>query len=843
MLDRLFSRHSFKIILVVVLFLPALSRGAKIALKSNNNNVQDWLPEEYEETQAFKWFRKHFENETFVLVTWDGCTLSDQKLELFAQKILPVDDAGVPLPPADGVEPLFCKVETGQRLLKRMTENNETTNQIAACDEDEAAERLRGLFVGPRPEDPKTHKRLDVKDLQTCAVVTLTEAGKKDLRKTLATIKQFASNELAIPPRKLRMGGPPVDNVAIATEGERTLMWLLAPAGIVGVSLAFWCLRSIRLTVMVFCCALLAAMTSLSIVTYTFGTMNAILLTMPAVVYVAAVSGAIHFSNYYRDAIVSGGPVGACGRAIKQAWLPCTLSTVTTAAGLISLYTSELIPIKWFGIYSAAGVVATMVLLFVFLPAWMTAWPAKKKSLLDGQAPPEEDLALPHSWRNFLSAALGRHGLVFTVLMALMLFSGYGLFKVNTTIKLTKMFSDQADIIRDYEWLEARLGPLIPMEVIVHVDKQTCSNMSILERMRLIDRVQQRIQKIDGIGNTLSAVTFAPSLKPKRGFGAKVADGATSKQLDRHREDFIKGDLLADDGNEELWRISARAGALNDIDYGEFINEIKAAAEPILEEQRKHLAKAGVLSDDGTCGIRATYTGLVPVVYKAQRAMLDGLAWNFLSDLATVAGVMTLVFWDWWAGIVLLIPSIFPVIVVFGVMGWLGIPIDVGSILTPTVALGVSVDDVMHFLIWYRQGLRKGMTRHGAIMHAYEDCARAMYQSWAVLGLGLAVFALSSFVPTQRFGALMFFLLTAALIGNLFLLPAILAGPISHFFCRRAIRQAQAAKLTAGSNVEGRDDHHGIPAPHGDMVRPTGEFIRPPQLHIRTDSSHQPTSQ
>ena len=53
-------------------------------------------------------------------------------------------------------------------------------------------------------------------------------------------------------------------------------------------------------------------------------------------------------------------------------------------------------------------------------------------------------------------------------------------------------------------------------------------------------------------------------------------------------------------------------------------------------------------------------------------------------------------------------------------------------------------------------------------MLAYEGCARAMYQSWAVLGLGLAVFALSSFVPTQRFGAMMFLLLTAALIGNLF---------------------------------------------------------------------------
>ena len=135
-------------------------------------------------------------------------------------------------------------------------------------------------------------------------------------------------------------------------------------------------------------------------------------------------------------------------------------------------------------------------------------------------------------------------------------------------------------------------------------------------------------------------------------------------------------------------------------------------------------------------------------------------------------------FWDLSAGLILLIPSVFPMLIVFGMMGWLGVVIDVGTIMTPTVALGVSVDDVVHFLIWYRRGLSEGKNRKEAIMLAYEGCARAMYQSWAVLGLGLAVFALSSFVPTQRFGALMFPLLTAALIGNLVLLPAVLASPL-----------------------------------------------------------------
>ena len=133
-------------------------------------------------------------------------------------------------------------------------------------------------------------------------------------------------------------------------------------------------------------------------------------------------------------------------------------------------------------------------------------------------------------------------------------------------------------------------------------------------------------------------------------------------------------------------------------------------------------------------------------------------------------------------------------LIVFGMMGWLGVVIDVGTIMTPTVALGVSVDDVVHFLIWYRRGLSEGKTRKQAVMLAYEGCARAMYQSWAVLGLGLAVFALSSFVPTQRFGALMFLLLTAALIGNLVMLPAVLASPIAYFFGRRVMQRAKSGE-------------------------------------------------
>jgi predicted RND superfamily exporter protein len=736
---------------------------------------------------------------------------------------------------------------------------------------------MRGLFLGPD-------------DKQACAVLTLTDLGKQDLRATLNRLYAVCTKELGLSRDRVKMGGPPVDNVAISVEGERTLIRLFIPAGIVGLSLAYWCLRSVRLTTMVFGTAIYAAMVCLAMVFFSGYSMNAILLTMPAVVYVAGVSGAIHFANYYRDSAVEAGVEGAPARAVQHAWLPCILSAGTTAAGLFSLYTSELMPIKMFGIYSALGVLATLALLFLFLPAWMQLWPMKRGSLLDGEAPKAEDLALPARWRTVLSGVMDYHGWVLAALILVMCLCGYGLTKINTSIKLTKLFSDGAEIIRNYAWLEEKLGPLVPMEVVLKIDPEK-SNTTFLERAELVERIQRKMEGINGIGNTMSVVTYAPPLEAKRMgpfISKRTMRNILSKKLEEHRDEYLKSGFLALDGNVELWRISARVGALNDIDYGEFKNDIQQCVEPILAKERERLARvaarsksegkikkiafqqpvAGGEAESGrgdepaqhaeastpplshssapplvlpieeqpaaqaepdTQGISACYTGLVPLVYKAQRSMLNGLAWNFVTDLLTIASVMVVVFRDVAAGLVLLIPSMFPIMIVFGLMGWMGVVIDVGTIMTPTVALGVSVDDVVHFLIWYRRGLTEGKSRRDAVMLAYEGCARAMYQSWSVLGLGLAVFALSTFVPTQRFGAMMFCLLTAALVGNMVLLPCILRSPLGWFFLlrvrSRVARQKKLERLPAELDPLGNDSLR-----HVDPAQTMQPPRRPPAL-------------
>jgi predicted RND superfamily exporter protein len=214
---------------------------------------------------------------------------------------------------------------------------------------------------------------------------------------------------------------------------------------------------------------------------------------------------------------------------------------------------------------------------------------------------------------------------------------------------------------------------------------------------------------------------------------------------------------------------------------------------------------------------------MVPVVYKAQRSLLDGLLFGFGTDLALIVVAIIVLMRHWSSGLLICLTSIFPAVTVFGIMCWQDVIVDIGTVMTPSVALGVTIDDVVHFLLWFRRGIEKGMDRRNAVLLAYQGCARAMYQSWGVIGLGLSMFAFSSFTPTMRFGALMVALLTAGLVGNLVFLPALLTGPLGGVIAA-SVRRNMARKQRKTAAVSTR-----LPEP-----QPAEVFIRPERRSVKT---------
>jgi len=120
-----------------------------------------------------------------------------------------------------------------------------------------------------------------------------------------------------------------------------------------------------------------------------------------------------------------------------------------------------------------------------------------------------------------------------------------------------------------------------------------------------------------------------------------------------------------------------------------------------------------------------------------------------------------------------ILPNLFPAVIVLGVAGQLGYAFDVASLMTASVALGIAVDDTLHFLLWRKETKINGQAP--SVESTMRYCGLAMLQTSVILGVSLFLYAFCGFLPTVRFGILLSTMLFAALIGDLILLPAIIA--------------------------------------------------------------------
>lgn len=944
-----YQKWSVGILLVTLVLLPFSFYFAGRAVQSNVNRVEDWLPKSFQETENLAWFRRNFASDQFIIVSWQGCQLGsedagtqdDPRLERLANLLVPSspdESSGTP-PPAERLDTrddldrrkYFKSVVTGRHILDRLT------SQPLSLPTQSAISRLQGSMIGPDGR-------------QTCLVLTLRNEALSELRQILGHGQRrlFRENvppgilrrliaQAGIPADDVHLGGPPVDNSAIDEEGEKTLIRLAGLSGILGLGLAWCSLRSVPLTLLVFFCGVVSAATSLAIVGISGQNLDAILMSMPSLVYVLAISGAVHLINYYREAIRSQGLYAAAERAVVLAWKPAVLCSVTTAVGLLSLSVSELVPIRKFGIFSAAGVLSLVAIVYFFLPAALQLSRIGKRWLLTDDRDGAPSGASNHSstpairfWGSIASLIVDHHRLVAVLCLAVAGFVGYGLRYTNSSIDLLKLFDQRARILQDYRWLEANLGKLVPLEIIVRFppvtqrelelpsDDNDWNALSFVQRLETVTRMQALIDRkfgpdgADLVGRSLSAASFAPSLpSATAGNMGFIQRKAINARLSRSKQELSQAGFLRIDSTDgsELWRISLRVAAFRDVDYGQFVKDLEEITQPLLvayetranvlselarlapenspagkkvllwsycaqqgSEQVAHETFQIVLhrlleeyrctvtlfnedpsqtpltelesldrfdavvtfgdftnahldvirtglpdtidvrlqdsldhplpgqpADQADRQLSAIYTGVVPIVYQAQRALLNSLMqstwWSFL----TITPIMMLVSRSLLAGAIAMIPNAVPVLLIFGGMGWLGIAIDIGSMMTASIALGVAVDDTIHFLARYRDELAHSPNRKSAIVATYSHCAIPTLQAALISGLGLSVFAFSTFTPTQKFGWLMLSILLAGVASELILLPALLASPLGCAFRIRQPHTQLGSRLLAGT--------------------------------------------
>jgi len=727
---------------VLLLALPWIVGAAVGILTLDSSTPIEWVPTSFAPRVAYDRFTREFESGDVVVASWPGCVLGEESIDRFVAAATGPD---APRDPSGA--PWFERVVSGNQVLRRLVE------PPLSLDREAAVERLVGVLVGP---DRK----------QTCVVIGFTRAGLADRRRATGWIRDRLSADDDVAAGTLRLAGPVIDNVSVDDASTGSLRTYGGPAALLIFLLTWWSVGSVAHAALVF--LLSAACVGLSFVSLAAwgDRMNPVLIVMPLLVLTLGVSGGIHLVNYLVESRKHHPADEAARRAIALGWLPCSLSAGTTALGLVSLVVSDLEPIRVFGFHAACGVLATLAVLFLVVPGFFSRWPITRRA--GGHAHGR----LGHRCAD---VTIGRAGTIVSVAAAAMAAAALGIPGIRASVAIDTLFTAESPVIRDYRWLEQAIGPLAPVEVVLRF-RPDCP-LRPAQRLDLVRAVGSTLGSLAGVTGVVSAATFLPGAESASGTRAIARRAVVARRLSATLSRLEDMRLVREIDGEQLWRVTARTSALAGIDYDDFLGRGRAHVEPLISPHD---------------GVHVDWTGVMPLANAIQKTLLHDLFTSFISACVVITVVMMVMEGSPVAGAVAMIPNVFPMILLFGLLGWSGIALDIGSVMTASIALGMAVDGTFHFLTFFRRGLVG--TGHGgrvtAVRDAYRHSAAALAESALVCGLGILAFAPSSFAPSRRFAWMLALMIAAALLGDLVLLPALLAGRAGTWFRPRARRFA-----------------------------------------------------
>ena len=649
--------------------------------------------------------------------------------------------------------------------------------------------------------------------------VAFSDRGVADRKAALAEIRAAAA-EAGIDEDMLRLGGRPVVgaelNASVKHAGwNRSYpIWDLphrSPillSALVSIFFSFVMLKSIRLAVLVQLVAFLTVAVAVAIVPLTHGSMNMVLVVMPTLLVVLTTSAAIHLANYWKHS-GEDSPAQSVFKAAKTAWLPCVLASGTTAIGLASLVASNLVPVRDFGVYSAIGCILSFLAVLYLLPSLMLYWPKRP--------PAAEELKTDH-WRAFGSWVARHRHVVAASCVLLTVAAGYGLNQFRTETKVIRYFPDDSRLVQDYMFLEDNLSGIISIDTIVRFDEEAQKSMSFMDRARIVMEIQQDIRDHSEISGVLSLSSFLDltevdpetmsrtqrarlnfaqkqterRIKERITEGGEAAEGLSSflAMPDQSTDWMQEDDQALNAAGDELWRITAQASIMSDADFGVLTSDMDQIAG-------KHLSLVG------SSGTGHVVTGLIPVFLRTQQAVLESLIRSFGMAFVLIAIVMMIVLKSPRAGLVTMLPNLMPVVLIFGLLSWRGLRVDIGTMITASVALGIAVDGTLHLLTWFRTLVREGASVEDAVARSLEHCGPAMWQTSAAVGLGMLTLLPAELLLISRFGWMLAALIFAALVADIMFLPALLAGRLGHIIQRASgVEPDQHQETQSGDSAE-----------------------------------------
>lgn len=429
---------------------------------------------------------------------------------------------------------------------------------------------------------------------------------------------------------------------------------------------------------------------------------------------------------------------------------PCFYAGLTTSVGFCSLLLADIQPVISFGYMMILAMAVSILVSLVLFPVLMVLFPQEREPGRNTYSQAFLGFFSRISLAHPVIVAFGSVG----VLVAI----GLGTLRLDVENSFINYFSESTDVRRELGFIDREFGGSTPLDIVYSYPEEATDNLVLTaDTVQLLQIVQENLNQREAIGKVLSLVNFtevARAMNSDRPLTEYELTSIYWLMEDSLRESLI-GSFIQPDSRQV--RISAR---IQDTTPGLDRGDLMASLESDLTE---------LFPDVGSF----TMTNLF-VLYQ------DALQKLFKSQIVTlglVFGVLllafALIFRSMSVALIALAPNILTTLAILGVMGWLAIPLDLMTITISAIAMGIAVDDTIHYVHRYRQEL-KGRSAEDAVRNAHNTIGHAVLYTSIIVALGFSLLSFSDFVPSIYFGLLTGLAMVAALLTNLTLLPVML---------------------------------------------------------------------
>ncbi|MBC7448301.1 MAG: MMPL family transporter [Hymenobacteraceae bacterium] len=444
--------------------------------------------------------------------------------------------------------------------------------------------------------------------------------------------------------------------------------------------------------------------------------------------------------------------------ALREAAFGSGLSSLTTSIGFFTLATSNIRPIQDFGIFTGLAILLTFVLAFTLLPALLLLLPV----------PPIEERALtPGSWdallRTLFHTVLRRRRLVMGVAAMLLIASVAAIPRIRLDATLLDDLAKDDPVRMDFDYFDQRFGGIRPLEM--HLVPQGGRTVLDSAVVRQIARLETYLTTRYEVRTLASPATLVRAVRKAQAGGLPDAYRLpttprewrqTQKALRTLRKRPEFAGLLTPDGAQG--RLTGR------------LPDIGSAASRRLRPGLDSFLRTGL----DTTVLRARLTGSAPLLDANNDTLTVDMLAGVSLDIVLVILITLALFRSWRMVPVVLVPNLFPLVLVAGVMGAFDINLKVSTSIIFTIAFGIAVDDTIHFIAKLRLALRQHVSVRQAVLYTYRLAGQAVIVTALILIGGFGTLLFSSFDGTYYTGLLIGLTLLIGVVAELTLLPILI---------------------------------------------------------------------